>query len=76
MEHRLVSAGASVRVEGIASIPSFPDAPLEIPANSDVTLLLDHKTLQTAYPELTISGGRDAEIRLVYSEALYDEHGK
>ena len=70
MEHRLVDAGVSVRVEGIASLPAFPAAALEIPADSHITVLLDHRTLQTAYPELTISGGRDAEIRLTYSEAL------
>ena len=76
MEHRLVDAGIPVRAEGMASIPAFPSAPLEVPANSHVTLLLDHRTLQTAYPELTLSGGRDAEVRLTYSEALYDAQGK
>lgn len=76
MEHRLVEAGVPVRVDGAQLLPSFPSAPLEIAANSHVTLLLDHRTLQTAYPELTISGGRDAQIRLTYSEALYDAQGK
>jgi alpha-L-rhamnosidase len=76
MEHRLVDAGVPVRVEGMASTPSFPAAPLDIPANSHITLLLDHRTLQTAYPELTMSGGRDAVVRLTYSEALYDTQGK
>jgi alpha-L-rhamnosidase len=75
MEHRLVDAGLPVRVEGMASTPAFPAAPLEVPANSHIKLLLDHRTLQTAYPELTMSGGRDAEIRLTYSEALYDAQG-
>jgi hypothetical protein len=76
MEHRLVDAGVPVRVEGMESTPAFPAAPLEVPANSHLTLLLDHRTLQTAYPELTLSGGRDAEIRITYSEALYDAQGK
>lgn len=75
MEHRLVDAGTAVRVEGLSSIPSFPAAPLTIPPDSHVVLLLDHHVLQTAYPELTVSGGRDAEIRLTYSEALYDAQG-
>lgn len=75
MEHTLVDAGDPVRVEGLPSIPAFPSAPLEIPANSHVTLLLDHHVLQTAYPELITGGGRDAEIRITYSEALYDSHG-
>jgi alpha-L-rhamnosidase len=75
MEHRLVDAGVPVRVEGMASLPTFPAAPLEIPANSHIVLLLDHRTLQTAYPELTVTGGRDAEVHLIYSEALYDAQG-
>jgi alpha-L-rhamnosidase len=76
MEHRLTGAGVPVRVQGMTSSPTFPAEPLEIPANSHVTLLLDHRTLQTAYPELTMSGGRDAEVHLTYSEALYDAQGK
>jgi hypothetical protein len=40
-----------------------------------VVLLLDHRVLQTAYPELTVSGGRNATIAVTYSEALYDAHG-
>ncbi len=75
MEHRRVEAGKPVRVEGLASEPAFPSQPLEIPANTHVTLLLDHGVLQTAYPELVTSGGRDAEIRLTFAEALYDTQG-
>lgn len=74
MEHRLVDAGKPVRVEGLPSEPNFPAQPLEVPANSHITLLLDHSVLQTAYPELITSGGRDAQIRFTYGEALYDEH--
>lgn len=76
MEHQLVDAGTPVRVEGLPSLPSFPASALEIPAHSHVVLLLDHRVLQTAYPELTISGGRDAEIRITYAEALYDANGE
>lgn len=75
MEHRLVDAGKPVRVEGLPAEPNFPAQPLEIPANSHVTLLLDHSVLQTAYPELITSGGRDAQIRFTYAEALYDSQG-
>ena len=32
--------------------------------------------LQTAYPVLVVSDGRDANIRLTYAEALYDAQGK
>ena len=75
MEHRLVAAGKPVRVEGLSALPAFPDKPLTIPANTRVTLLLDNRVLQTAYPILTVSGGRDASIQLTYAEALYDAHG-
>lgn len=76
MEHRQVEAGKPVRVEGLSGLPAFPGSALEIPANSHVTLLLDNRVLQTAYPELTVSDGKDAEIRLTYAEALYDSHGE
>ncbi len=76
MEHRLTDAGGPVRAEGLAGLPAFPAGPLEIQANTHVTLLLDHRVLQTAYPELTVSGGRDAAIALTYSEALYDARGQ
>jgi hypothetical protein len=38
-----------------------------------VHILLDRKTLTTAYPILTVSGGKGAHIWLTYSEALYDK---
>ncbi|MBS1802963.1 MAG: alpha-L-rhamnosidase [Acidobacteria bacterium] len=76
MEHRRVAAGDIVRSDGIASNAKFPASPIEIPANSHVTILLDNHVLQTAYPELTTSGGRDSEIKLTYSEALYDAKGE
>ena len=43
-----------------------------IPAHTRTTLLLDRKTLVTAYPSLTVSGGKGSSIRLTYTEALYD----
>jgi alpha-L-rhamnosidase len=73
MEHRLTDAGAVVRFDGVADAPQFPAAPLEIPANHEVKLLLDHRVLQTAYPELTVSGGKSARITMTYAEALYGE---
>ena len=76
MEHRKISAGTVVRSEGMATPPGFPESPLEIRANSHVVLLLDNRKLETAYPELTLSGGKDAAINLTYSEALYDAKGQ
>jgi len=48
-------------------------APQNIPANTHLHLLLDRKTLTTAYPQLTVSGGNGSKIVLTYSEALYDK---
>lgn len=44
--------------------------PLTIPAHSTVSILLDQTYNTVAYPELTVSGGRNAFIRLSYAEAL------
>lgn len=76
MEHKPVPVGSVVRVEGISEAGSFPTIPLLIPAHKHVTLLLDNKVLQTAYPELVISGGRNAAIQVTYAEALYDKAGQ
>lgn len=55
---------------------SFPAHPLTIPAIRHVHVLLDRGTLITAYPALTVSGGRDAQVRMTYCEALYDKEQK
>jgi hypothetical protein len=47
-------------------------APQNIPPNAHLHLLLDRRTLTTAYPRLTVSDGKGAKIRITYSEALYD----
>jgi len=47
--------------------------PESVPANHHVHVVLDRKALTTAYPELTVSGGKGAHIVLTYSEALYDD---
>ncbi len=50
--------------------------PLTIPANSQAELLLDQTHLTVGFPELVVSGGRGAEVRLTYAEALFDDRGK
>jgi alpha-L-rhamnosidase len=74
MLHLPSEIGHIVRLSGVASDTGFPDQPLVIPAHSHAVILLDRKTLQTAYPILEVSGGRNADISLTYSEALYDRH--
>lgn len=77
MEYSQTSVGTVVRLDNIGAEqigPSkFPDEPATIPPATHVHILLDRKTLTTAYPVLTVSGGKDAQIHLVYAEALYDK---
>ncbi len=66
------SVGETVRT-GLDDLKAFPKSPVTVPAGTHVHILLDRKTLTTAYPVLTVSGGKGAHIRLTYSEALYDK---
>jgi alpha-L-rhamnosidase len=51
----------------------FPQTPATLPPGVHVHVLLDRKTLTTAYPRFTVSGGKGSHIVLTYSEALYDD---
>lgn len=61
------------RVSGIPQPAGFPAAPspVTIPPQTRATLLLDQTHLTTAYPELIVTGGRDAVVRMRYAESLY-----
>jgi hypothetical protein len=63
--------GVLVR-SGLPGGERFPAKPVAVPANSVVKLLIRRDAMISAYPELLVSGGKNAEIRLTYSEALYD----
>ncbi len=77
MEYAPTSAGEVVRIGTAAAkqadSSTFPEKPLTLPPGTSLHLLLDRKTLTTAYPILTVSGGKGAKIWLTYSEALYDK---
>ena len=75
MEMTLAPAGRVLRATGIDPPTSFPDKGFSVPAHSKVEVLIDHSHLTTAYPELTVSGGRDSTVRLTYAEALFDDQG-
>jgi alpha-L-rhamnosidase len=47
------------------------NASITIPANSNITVLLDWGKLTTAYPVVEFSKGKNADIQLTYAEALY-----
>jgi alpha-L-rhamnosidase len=64
-----------VRAAGIAPEAGFVQGgqPLTIPANTTATLLLDQSHVTIGYPELKLSGGKGATVRLTYAENLFDE---
>ena len=49
-------------------------SPLRIPQNSSVQILFDQSCLTNAYPQLKVSQGRNAIMRLSYAEALIGEN--
>ena len=79
MEYAPTSIGETVRVDVVNRGPQAPDvhgfpaAPVTVPAGTRVHILLDRKTLTTAYPLLSVSGGKGAKIWLTYAEALFDK---
>jgi hypothetical protein len=79
MEYTPASAGETVRTQvlnagkTVPDLRGFPASPVTVPSGAHVHLLLDRKTLTTAYPLLTVSGGQGAQIRITYAEALYDK---
>jgi alpha-L-rhamnosidase len=74
MESSTTPTGRMVRTT-ILELRAFPATPVTVPANSHVQLMIDRKTLTTAYPRLTVSGGKGADVLLTYAEALYDKNG-
>lgn len=79
MAYTPTSAGNVVRIDSDVpdrDLMAFPDRPVSVPANTHLHILLDRKTLTTAYPILTVSGGKGSQIWLTYSEALYDNHDR
>lgn len=78
MEDTLLRMKAIRRTEGMTVPQAFLQgkAPLTIPANKKVSVLIDQTFLTNAYPELKVSGGKDSEIRVRYGEALFNDKGK
>lgn len=66
------------RTDGVAVSDAFLAGrhPLEVPAHTHATVLLDQSFETNAYPTLTVSGGKGAQIRLTYAEALVDAKGQ
>ena len=71
----LVVPGSVVRSD-LAGGEAFPARAVAIPANTRARILMRRDAMISAYPELDVSGGAGATIKLTYSEALYDADDK
>lgn len=76
MQLVLSPGGHVVRSSGVSDFTDFPSGPLSLEPHTKASILLDNGTLTTAFPELRVSGGSGATIRLTYAEALFDEKGE
>jgi len=50
--------------------------PLTIPPNLKVSILIDQEHHTIGHPEMIYSKGKNSEIKITYSEAMYDENWK
>jgi alpha-L-rhamnosidase len=75
MEWAPIPSGKMVRASGVEGAEGFPEEGFQVPAHSTASVLIDAWHLVTAYPELTVSGGKGASVRITYAEALVDEKG-
>ncbi|WP_169802889.1 alpha-L-rhamnosidase-related protein [Sphingobium herbicidovorans] len=66
-----VAPGKVVRTD-LPAARGFPARAITIAPNSKATLLLQRDAMVSAYPQLDVSGGKGATIKLLWAEALYD----
>ena len=66
------------KLTGITAANDFlkGNQPLQVPANTTITVLLDQTFNTIAYPELLISRGKGATVKLTYAEALFTKDGQ
>ncbi len=78
MEERPLRLATLRLAEGVTPPTEFPAqrASFVIPARTTARLLLDQAELTTGYPELEVSGGAGARVRLAYAESLYNRGGR
>jgi len=70
-----IAPGSVVRSD-LTGADAFPAKPVSVPANTHAKILLRRDAMISGYPELEVSGGNGATIKLTYTEALYDADGK
>ncbi|MBN8577603.1 MAG: alpha-L-rhamnosidase [Cytophagales bacterium] len=71
MERTWQPAGIIRRSTGLPlPVEKFP---VTVPANTTVSLLVDQQQLTSAFPELTLSGGKQSTIKLTYAEGVFND---
>ncbi len=78
MEEKPERLAAVRESSGVEVPPDFPAraTAFTVSARGKARLLLDQSHLTTAYPELMVSGGKGAKIRIAYAEALVGPDGR
>ncbi|MEW6201585.1 MAG: family 78 glycoside hydrolase catalytic domain, partial [bacterium] len=73
MEERKERIAKVVRTKRVDVPDGFlqGNAPVVVPAKKRATILLDNEVMINGYPELIVSGGAGAKIRLSYEESLF-----
>jgi hypothetical protein len=67
-----MAMGRIVRVEGTGDLGGFPAT---IPGHTKASILIDRGAMTTAYPDLVVSQGKGAVVKITYAEALVDAQG-
>lgn len=78
MEESPIRLQSVRRAQGIKPPASWPaqSAPFTVPPNTKATFLLDQTYLTTAYPEMVVSGGKEATVKVRYAECLQVNNGR
>ncbi len=62
--------------EGIEIAPEdLTNGKIHLDGRKSVSFLLDQGYLTKSFPKLTVSGGKNAELKIAYAEALYNKDG-
>ena len=61
---------------GLSKDFKFGDEPVRIPANTKTSIVIDQGEVTLGFPKLTLTGGADAEVRMKYGEAMYNNQNK
>jgi hypothetical protein len=73
MEEKVERFKTIARLENLKTLDRFIDEGVSasIPPHSRISILLDNKNHTTGYPQLFISKGGNAKIKITYAESLF-----